>query len=477
MSTFTYYPMISDTLNHQKRPEEPQLQSQLQSQLQPQPKPVQPYPHQYQYMHHNLSDSIIANCPTPSIADDQLLDKNNFQTLQSMRKSNSSPNNYFSSVTTVSAKNASISATTATAAVPAGTAGTPRVPGMMAASKTSSFESQLPSQQPLSPPLSPYQRNAELHTLGGNIHHQSEILKLHQVLQSPLPTTTITTETTASSPPPKPKPFLDSSKNYKLENFRDYKLTISVKPSKSYYAHQFEFLDKYSSIASAEHKTNNAASLHMPVRKYKKRSYLGNYDSNDESYESGATAGATAGVRTRRLAKTKEIFDNSDTDVATPVKKRKRVATPSNFGHTPSHLSTPSSPSMSIAMQQQLLIDESIPDFSPDAQATLPNNAKCLKIEWKGQPMDLTNDPNLTKYKLHPAEIHLASILRLPVAVYMDSKRRFFFEKVQKIKAGKMFRRTDAQKACRIDVNKASRLFAAFEKVGWLNDKLFEKYL
>ena len=126
-----------------------------------------------------------------------------------------------------------------------------------------------------------------------------------------------------------------------------------------------------------------------------------------------------------------------------------------------------------------MLIDESIPDYSPDAHSTLPpNNSKCLKIEWKGQPMDLSHDPNLSKYpNLHPAEIVLASILRLPIAVYMDSKRRFFFEKVNKIKLGKGFRRTDAQKACRIDVNKASRLYAAFEKVGWLEDDLFEKYL
>ena len=74
----------------------------------------------------------------------------------------------------------------------------------------------------------------------------------------------------------------------------------------------------------------------------------------------------------------------------------------------------------------------------------------------------------------HPAEILLASILRLPVAVYLDSKRRLFYEKVSRLRQGKGFRRTDAQKACRIDVNKASRLFAAFEKVGWLNDELFE---
>lgn len=89
--------------------------------------------------------------------------------------------------------------------------------------------------------------------------------------------------------------------------------------------------------------------------------------------------------------------------------------------------------------------------------------------------MDLSNDPNV--HLLHPAEVHLASVLRLPCDIYLDSKRRLFAEKVHRLKQGLPFRRTDSQKACRIDVNKASRLFSAFEKVGWLEDDLFQKYL
>ncbi|CEP24037.1 unnamed protein product [Cyberlindnera jadinii] len=98
-----------------------------------------------------------------------------------------------------------------------------------------------------------------------------------------------------------------------------------------------------------------------------------------------------------------------------------------------------------------------------------------MKVEWKGQPMDLKSDPLVSH--LHPAEIVLASTLRLPCALYLDSKRRLFAEKVSRMRKGLPFRRTDAQKSCRIDVNKASRLFAAFEKCGWLDDGLFEKYV
>ncbi|CAN6674734.1 hypothetical protein TRVA0_063S00144 [Trichomonascus vanleenenianus] len=116
---------------------------------------------------------------------------------------------------------------------------------------------------------------------------------------------------------------------------------------------------------------------------------------------------------------------------------------------------------------------EELTDYSPPITSLPPG--KSLKAEWKGAPMDLSSDPDA--HKLHPAELHLASTLRLPVQLYLDSKKRLFAEKVHRLKNGLPFRRTDSQKACRIDVNKASRLFTAFEKVGWLDDEMFEKYL
>ena len=112
-------------------------------------------------------------------------------------------------------------------------------------------------------------------------------------------------------------------------------------------------------------------------------------------------------------------------------------------------------------------------DYSPPV-GSLPVG-KSLRAEWKGAPMDLSQDPNL--HLLHPAEIHLAAVLRLPADIYLDSKKRLFAEKVHRLSQGLPFRRTDSQKACRIDVNKASRLFSAYEKVGWLEDDLFTKYI
>jgi len=78
---------------------------------------------------------------------------------------------------------------------------------------------------------------------------------------------------------------------------------------------------------------------------------------------------------------------------------------------------------------------------------------------------------------LHPAEAKLASILRLTPAIYLSSKRRIFIEKVKRTQIGKEFRKTDSQKACKIDVNKASKLWTAFDKVGWFDRKFIEPHL
>ncbi|RGP61508.1 swirm domain-containing [Fusarium longipes] len=113
-------------------------------------------------------------------------------------------------------------------------------------------------------------------------------------------------------------------------------------------------------------------------------------------------------------------------------------------------------------------------DYCPPLDS-LPNKPNSLKVEWKGQPLDLSNDPN--KIHLHPDEVSLASSLRLDAATYLTSKRRIFIQRRECCKSGKEFRKTDAQQACKIDVNKASKLWTAFEKVGWLNKKWMEPHL
>ena len=116
----------------------------------------------------------------------------------------------------------------------------------------------------------------------------------------------------------------------------------------------------------------------------------------------------------------------------------------------------------------------SVPDMTPSL-ATLADNSKAMKIDWRGHPRDLSLDPD--RHLLHEAEIQLAGILRLSCAQYLTAKRKIFIARVNCEKIGKEFRKTDAQQACKIDVNKASKLWVAFDKVGWLERSLIQRFL
>lgn len=114
--------------------------------------------------------------------------------------------------------------------------------------------------------------------------------------------------------------------------------------------------------------------------------------------------------------------------------------------------------------------------------SSLPNRPNSLKVEWKGAPLDLTSDPH--RHLLHPDEVLLASNLRLDCATYLTSKRRIFLARLECAlgtwgggKGKKEFRKTDAQQACKIDVNKASKLWMAFEKVGWLEERWCRQWM
>ncbi|KAL9124720.1 MAG: hypothetical protein Q9217_005979 [Psora testacea] len=116
---------------------------------------------------------------------------------------------------------------------------------------------------------------------------------------------------------------------------------------------------------------------------------------------------------------------------------------------------------------------DALPDFAPPT-STLPNNPKVLKADWPSNNiLNLSNDPD--RHMLHEAEINLAATLRLTCATYLCSKRRIFEARLNALRIGKEFRKTDAQQACKIDVNKASKLWTAYDKVGWFNPAYFEK--
>jgi hypothetical protein len=118
---------------------------------------------------------------------------------------------------------------------------------------------------------------------------------------------------------------------------------------------------------------------------------------------------------------------------------------------------------------------DALPDYCPPLDTLPKNNPKCLKAEWKGTVLDLSNDPD--RHMLHEGEVSLAATLRLNCATYLCSKRRIFQARIDALKIGKEFRKTDAQQACKIDVNKASKLWSSYDKVGWFNPDHFRQYL
>ncbi|KAL4954155.1 hypothetical protein BDW69DRAFT_143580 [Aspergillus filifer] len=118
----------------------------------------------------------------------------------------------------------------------------------------------------------------------------------------------------------------------------------------------------------------------------------------------------------------------------------------------------------------------SIKDFSPSFEVLDANGkVKSLKADWKGQMLDLSNDPDRDQLTL--PELNLAATLRLSCATYICSKRRIFEARVKALKVGKEFRKTDAQQACKIDVNKASKLWTAFDKAELFHPDHFQDYL
>jgi hypothetical protein len=78
---------------------------------------------------------------------------------------------------------------------------------------------------------------------------------------------------------------------------------------------------------------------------------------------------------------------------------------------------------------------------------------------------------------MHPQEIALAATLRFHCNQYLINKRRIFKAKVRALEEGKAFNKTACQQCTAMDVNKASKLWAAFEEVGWFDEHWFRRFL
>jgi hypothetical protein len=117
-----------------------------------------------------------------------------------------------------------------------------------------------------------------------------------------------------------------------------------------------------------------------------------------------------------------------------------------------------------------------LPDYCPDTTSLDAPNTKKLRVSWpNSDPLDLSNDAD--EQFMHPQEIELAATLRFHCNQYLINKRRIFKAKVKAMQEGKAFNKTACQQCTAMDVNKASKLWAAFDEVGWFDEHWFKKFL
>ncbi|CAG8490824.1 9541_t:CDS:1 [Funneliformis caledonium] len=87
-------------------------------------------------------------------------------------------------------------------------------------------------------------------------------------------------------------------------------------------------------------------------------------------------------------------------------------------------------------------------------------------IAWKGQPLNISHLPHYED--LHEAEANVVSILRLTPVQYLTGKHTLVSAAKRYIQRNLPFKKSDAQKLLRIDVNKASKLWEFFRQVRWI---------
>lgn len=115
---------------------------------------------------------------------------------------------------------------------------------------------------------------------------------------------------------------------------------------------------------------------------------------------------------------------------------------------------------------------KSVPDFCPPLESLdkLPDDRDMIvPAMGNARPFE-QNEMHLLPL-LHPMERKLATNLRLDPATYLTSKRRIFLGRLRYFHYNKPYRKTHAQHVCNIDVNKASKLWTAFDSVGWFDEK------
>lgn len=154
---------------------------------------------------------------------------------------------------------------------------------------------------------------------------------------------------------------------------------------------------------------------------------------------------------------------------------RKKIAGPNVKMVTPSKPRS-SATKVDVSLKDRLEFAQ-IPNYAPDPNTTLPRLANG-EVDPLVLVKAMTKTHNNFKgpeddmmAQLHPAERQLAIKCGLSGWKYAAQKRRIFKAIWKRKKFGLEVKRTHAQEACSIDVNKASSMLEAWQSVGWDDPK------
>ncbi|KAJ2771500.1 hypothetical protein IWQ57_002185 [Coemansia nantahalensis] len=132
-------------------------------------------------------------------------------------------------------------------------------------------------------------------------------------------------------------------------------------------------------------------------------------------------------------------------------------------GPSVAELADPAAPATnnipSYQRQGQILADgDDVSNIVPQSKRSTVKWTKAYPIEVRAKPM---------ANKLAAAEIHCCSVLRILPEQYLTIKRLLLREGLSRQPPGS-FKKRDAQRLCRIDVNKTSKIYEWFVTMGWL---------
>ncbi|TKA24044.1 hypothetical protein B0A50_06935 [Salinomyces thailandicus] len=208
---------------------------------------------------------------------------------------------------------------------------------------------------------------------------------------------------------------------------------------------------------------------------------LGKFATGGKSTGIAKSRPATKTVASPKVAlKSKATRAESPAKAATPRKRTPRAQTAEEFHDRafPQQQSQPkhkrAAPTKKVEGKEDDSTWRELPDFCPPID-TLQDSSKPLKAQWKGNPLDIHDEPD--REVLHQAEYDVASELRLRPQQYLANKRRMFMARVRYLREKKTFTKTAAQNATNIDVNKTSRLWEAYDRVGWFEESLFQQHM